>query len=168
MLVRRATIEDAEAVTALHGFLHRMHTEVHPDIFTIFDPELTRPRFERMLAADDALSWVAEIDGEAVGYASANLVHREASDEVREERALHVHELAVAPQARGTGVGRALMQAAEDYARSLRLASVSLQTWVFNTGAHDFYERLGYERLSMRCDVDSESQGGSRNPCGVR
>jgi GNAT superfamily N-acetyltransferase len=55
----------------------------------------------------------------------------------------------VAPRARGAGVGRALMKAAENYARSLRLASVTLNTWVFNTGAHDFYERLGYERLNM-------------------
>ena len=57
--------------------------------------------------------------------------------------------LAVAPRARRTGVGRALMRAAEDYARSLRLGSVTLNTWVFNTAAHDFYERLGYERLHM-------------------
>jgi ribosomal protein S18 acetylase RimI-like enzyme len=150
VLVRRATVEDAEAVTALHGYLQRMHTEVHPDIFTVFDPEMTRPHFEAMLASDDAFIWVAEIEGEAVGYAWANLMHREATDLAHEQHALHVQALAVAPQARGGGVGRALMQAAEDYARSLGLASVSLHTWVFNTGAHDFYERLGYERLDIR------------------
>jgi GNAT superfamily N-acetyltransferase len=42
------------------------------------------------------------------------------------------------------------MQAAEDYARSVGLDCVLLNTWAFNIGAHDFYERLGYERLSMR------------------
>jgi hypothetical protein len=51
-----------------------MHTETHPDIFTVFDPEVTRPHFEGMLASDDALIWVAEMEGEAVGYAWANLV----------------------------------------------------------------------------------------------
>jgi ribosomal protein S18 acetylase RimI-like enzyme len=149
VLVRRATVEDAAAVTALHGYLQRMHTETHPDIFKVFDPDATRPHFEDMLASGDALIWVAEIDGEAVGYAWANLVHREATDLAHEQHALHVQALAVAPRARGAGVGRALMQAAEDHARSLRLASVTLNTWVFNTGAHDFYERLGYERLHM-------------------
>jgi hypothetical protein len=66
VLVRRATVEDAVAVTALHGDLHRMHTEAHPDIFTVFDPTLTRPRFERLLADDDALIWIAESEGEPV------------------------------------------------------------------------------------------------------
>jgi ribosomal protein S18 acetylase RimI-like enzyme len=149
VLVRRATVEDAVAVTALHGYLQRMHTETHPDVFTVFDPEVTCPHFEGILASDEALIWVAEIEGEAVGYAWANLVHRGATALAHEQRALHVQALAVAPRARGAGVGRALMQAAEDYARSLRLASVTLNTWVFNTGAHDFYERLGYERLHM-------------------
>jgi GNAT superfamily N-acetyltransferase len=42
------------------------------------------------------------------------------------------------------------MQAVEDCARSLRLTSVSLNTWLFNTEARDFYERLGYQRLNMQ------------------
>ena len=50
----------------------------------------------------------------------------------------------------GHGVGPALMQAVEDCARSLRLTSVSLNTWLFNTEARDFYERLGYQRLNMQ------------------
>jgi len=114
VLVRRATVEDALAVTALHGYLHRMHTEAHPDIFRVFDPEVTRPHFEGLLASDDAFIWVAEVEGEAVGYVWANLVHREATELVHEQRALHVQALAVAPRARGAGVGRALMQTAED------------------------------------------------------
>lgn len=148
--IRRATVEDAEAVTTLHGYLHRMHTNAHPDLFTTFDPARTRPRFERLLAEDDALIWIAESEGEPVGFIFATLKHQEASDTVREDRALHVHELAVAPQARRNGVGRALMQAAEDYARSLQLTSVSLNTWLFNTEAREFYERLQYERLNMQ------------------
>jgi len=98
----------------------------------------------------DALVWIAESEGKPVGFVSATLKHQEASDTVREDRALHVHELVVAPQARRAGVGRALMQAVEDCARSLRLTSVSLNTWLFNAEARDFYERLGYQRLNMQ------------------
>jgi ribosomal protein S18 acetylase RimI-like enzyme len=150
VLVGRAAAEDAEAVTELHGFLHRIHTEAHPEIFTVFDPEVTRPRFERALAEDETLIWIAELDGQPVGYAYALPLDREATDEVHEEHALLVQALAVDPRARGAGVGRALMLAAEDYARAARLDCVLLNTWAFNSGAHEFYERLGYERLSMR------------------
>jgi hypothetical protein len=88
VLVRRATVEDAATVTELSGFLHRRHTEALPDIFTVFDPELTHPRFERMLAAGDTLIWLAELETHAVGYACANQVHRERNDAVHEEHAL--------------------------------------------------------------------------------
>ena len=77
-----------------------MHTETHPDVFTVFDPEVTRPHFEGLLASDDAFIWVAEVEGEAVGYVWANLMHREATELVHEQRALHVQALAVAPRAR--------------------------------------------------------------------
>jgi hypothetical protein len=105
VLVRRATVEDAGTVTELSGFLHRMHTEALPDIFTVFDPELTHPRFERMLAADDTLIWLAELETHAVGYACANQVHRERNDAVHEEHALFIQELAVSPRARKAGSG---------------------------------------------------------------
>jgi hypothetical protein len=80
VLVRRATVDDAGTVTELSGFLHGMHTEALPDIFTVFDPELTYPRFERMLAADDTLIWLAELETHAVGYACANQVDRSYSE----------------------------------------------------------------------------------------
>jgi GNAT superfamily N-acetyltransferase len=150
VLVRRAAAEDAAAVTELHAFLHRMHTEAHPEIFTVFDPEVSLARFERALAEDQALIWIAERDGQPVGYVYAMPLDREATDEVHEEHALLVHALAVDPRVRGAGVGRALMLAAEDYARAAGLACVLLNTWAFNSGAHEFYDRLGYERLSMR------------------
>jgi predicted GNAT family N-acyltransferase len=50
--------------------------------------------------------------------------------------------LAVTPQARGLGVGVALVRAIEDAARARGLAAVDLHA---QTHALGFYERLGYE-----------------------
>ncbi len=50
--------------------------------------------------------------------------------------------LAVAGQARGLGVGVALVRAIEDAARARGLAAVDLHA---QTHALGFYERLGYE-----------------------
>jgi predicted GNAT family N-acyltransferase len=50
--------------------------------------------------------------------------------------------LAVAPEARGLGVGVALVRAIEDAARARGLAAVDLHA---QTHALGFYERLGYE-----------------------
>lgn len=54
--------------------------------------------------------------------------------------------LAVAPEARGKGVGAALMARAEALARDKGAFGVNVDTFAFQ--APGFYERLGYEEVS--------------------
>ena len=59
----------------------------------------------------------------------------------------NVHDVHVAPAARGHGVGTALMSALEDLAREHRFAKVTLEVAASNTGAIALYRRLGYAGL---------------------
>ncbi len=59
------------------------------------------------------------------------------------ERA-HVADLAVTDSARRMGVGTALMNAAESWARGLGVGLLSLDVWSTNEHALAFYRRLGY------------------------
>jgi ribosomal protein S18 acetylase RimI-like enzyme len=52
--------------------------------------------------------------------------------------------LAVAPEAEGRGVGRALMARAEEWARDNRLPHLTLNVFATNGRARALYERLGY------------------------
>lgn len=61
----------------------------------------------------------------------------------------HVADLAVAPDARRTGVGTALMGAAEGWARDRGLPAISLDVWSTNERALTFYRRLGYGAESL-------------------
>jgi len=56
----------------------------------------------------------------------------------------NVHDVHVAPAARGRGVGTALMNALEDLAREHRFAKITLEVAASNTGAISLYRRLGY------------------------
>lgn len=58
---------------------------------------------------------------------------------------LHIEILVVQPDLRGTGVGRALMQQAEDAARERGSHGLWLDTFDFQ--APDFYEHLGFTRF---------------------
>lgn len=56
----------------------------------------------------------------------------------------YVGKLAVAPDCQGQGIGRRLMLAVEDLARSRGKAAVELQTRIELTGNHAAFARLGF------------------------
>jgi ribosomal protein S18 acetylase RimI-like enzyme len=62
-------------------------------------------------------------------------------------RAGHVYTVNVHPSRRGTGLGRALMQACEDELRKLGMTRVVLEVNVDNVEAIRLYERGGYTRV---------------------
>ena len=58
--------------------------------------------------------------------------------------------LMVAESFRRRGVGRALMEAAEEWAGSIGVRKIELHVFPHNGGALALYERLGYEREGLR------------------
>ena len=75
--------------------------------------------------------------------AAAVVLHR------RNSRAARLYSLAVAAQARGRGLGRALLAAAEAHAQARDCASMRLEVRPDNPGAIALYERAGYARVAM-------------------
>lgn len=56
----------------------------------------------------------------------------------------YVGKLAVAPELQGQGIGRRLMQAVEDLARSRNTSAIELQTRIELTANHATFARLGF------------------------
>jgi GNAT superfamily N-acetyltransferase len=88
---------------------------------------------------------VAESRGRLVGWLHAS-VHHTITNEISAE----IAGLVVDEQVRGTGVGRALMSAAEQWARAQSCESVRLRSNVIRVGAHAFYRRLRYEIIKSQ------------------
>ncbi|HLQ19664.1 MAG TPA: GNAT family N-acetyltransferase, partial [Tabrizicola sp.] len=64
-------------------------------------------------------------------------------------RRLMVDHIAVAPAARRQGQGRALLQAARQLGRDLKVDEIMLDTWEANTGAHAFFRANGFTPRRM-------------------
>ena len=88
---------------------------------------------------------MAELDGRIAGWLHA------AIEEYLETGAFVVIAgLVVDRDCRGRGIGAALMNDAEGWARSRGLAIVRLHSSVGRTAAHRFYQRLGYRIIKSQ------------------
>lgn len=65
---------------------------------------------------------------------------------VRMQPTIILNDLFVVPDARGRGVGHALLAAACDHARTVGAARMTLSTAVDNSAAHALYIRAGWQR----------------------
>lgn len=126
--IRPARIEDRDQVWPLARELATSY-EVQPDAYAT--------AFAVSVQVDEALVLVAERDGAVIGYLLGQAHHTFHAN----GRALWVEEVMVHTDHRGSGVGRALMAAAEDQAREAGAAYIALAT----RRAADFYSALGFE-----------------------
>lgn len=128
--VRRAEARDAEALADLAGQLG--YAGAAPDVAR---------RLAALRERADHEVLVAEVGGRVAGWAHVN-----AHPTLVGEEDTVVAGLVVDAAHRGQGVGRALMAAAEDWARARGHAQVVLRSRMERAGAaHEFYKSLGYE-----------------------
>ena len=97
-------------------------------------------RFQAVCAYDDHAVFTGRIDGEVLGI--LHVYQRAALEKPLEA---YVQSLVVSE---ATGIGRALMQAAESWAQARGLSSISLHTSQHREGAFAFYTREGFEEVS--------------------
>ncbi len=107
--------------------------------------------FERLIdfvLSREHITLIAEQDGERIGFL---LLLFDIPDEVTLTDQAFIAYTAVEPFARGRGVGRALLDEAELYARAAGRAYVSLMVTEDNEPARRLYEHGGYstERRMM-------------------
>lgn len=125
--IRRATRADVDALLALEE--------------ATFDSDrISRAQWRRHIDSDSAAVFVGGAHGSV--DAAAVVFYR------RNTRAARLYSLAVGAHARGTGLGGALLAAAESDARARGCTSMRLEVRTDNPSAIALYERRGYTRAS--------------------
>jgi GNAT superfamily N-acetyltransferase len=135
MIIRAAVDADAPRLAALLAQLG------YPA-----DPRDLPRRLARLVDQGAAVAFVAESEGTVVGLATAHVFAA-----IHSERDVAwLTALVVAEEGRHQGVGRALVAAAEGWARALGCSRLSVTTALHRDDAHTFYDRLGYEHSGRR------------------
>ncbi len=113
-------------------------------------------RFERdvlhiLISEEDFHSWVAEIDGEMVGYAAI-------AD--REDGHVRLVSIAVIPSRREQGVGRELLRRVRGHAAARNCGRISLEVRMSNVPAINLYLSSGYRIKGILKDYYSKGSEG--------
>jgi len=147
MNMRRVTSTDSLLLSTLCMDVQKLHAQSHPSIFkSPQSPDFAVPFFEKMFLEDTIYIYIAEENGQALGYIFFKVVERNENPFLFSRHYLLIDQISVRPEAQGQGVGKALMQQVEVVARELGVPFVELGSWDFNTNAHGFFERMGYEK----------------------
>ena len=132
--LRAAKPSDAKVLVALIDFLGHA-----------IDEKSVRKNIAKLAKAGEA-PLVATIDKQVVGLCGVHrMVDRPSPRPGRTD-----HALVVAKEAQDLGIGRMLVEAAEQFLRKSGCQLVEVTSNDRRTAAHAFYRHLGYERTSIR------------------
>ena len=145
MLVREAISSDSARLVA---FFRTLYSETNflllePNEFTVTEEQQAR-RIEEMSRSDSGAMFVCETDNELIGVVFGNRgIAR------RTRHSLYV-VIGVLQAWVGRGVGRALLEALEAWARSRGLHRLELTVDVDNRRAIALYEKCGFAREGVK------------------
>ena len=152
MIIRKATLEDVRAIVEVHtagedigGSLLERYSSGGPWMSV----ETLAIHLNNLLLEGQVVA-VAELDGKIVGEAEVLFSKEPIGGEIK--RIAHVDVIEVHPDYRGIGVGRALVEFAEDMAKEKGAELITAQP---ERSAMGFYERLGFNATVFRGTVVS-------------
>lgn len=129
VILRAAHASEASAIASIS----RLHVEYG------LRWRWTPARVKRAIADTETQVLVATRHGEILGFAIMKFGDRQA----------HLHLLAVRPDHRRAGVGRAMLEWLEKSCRAAGIVEIRLEVRTDNMTARRFYDRLGYRHAGQ-------------------
>ncbi len=130
VLIREIAVGDAQRAAELSG---ELGYPVTSDVMV--------QRIEAMKHLKDRVIYVACLSDIAVGWIDVGLVHHLQAEPYGE-----IGGLVVASTVRSGGIGRQLLERAEQWVRERGLTKMLVRSRISREDAHRFYLREGYER----------------------
>ncbi|TWT97925.1 Acetyltransferase YpeA [Botrimarina colliarenosi] len=143
MLIRRADLSSTADATAFVAMLDAYSRDPMGD-----GQPLANDVRERLVPAlrehPTTLIWLAFDGDRPVGLLTAFV----GFSTFKAKPLINVHDVAVLPETRGRGVGRALLSAVEEHARATGCCKLTLEVLENNTRAKGLYEAVGYQQAT--------------------
>jgi ribosomal protein S18 acetylase RimI-like enzyme len=152
-MIRPARAEDIPHLHRLLGQVELIHHEGRPDIFRGPDPDGSPRRkysddeLALILKDENTPVFVYDTGGYVAGYAFTAFKQVKDDNILVDSKTLYIDDICIDETARGAGIGRALYEYAEEFARKNGCSRVELRVWTMNEPALSFYQKMGMKPL---------------------
>jgi ribosomal protein S18 acetylase RimI-like enzyme len=143
--IRKAVVSDAEAISAVHvaskqaAYRRLVPASILSELSAPQANAERQERWRKVLASDEVDVFVAELDGQVVGFVSSGTTH---DNDGLQKATGEIYAIYVASDQQRAGIGRKLIGAA---LRGLETRGFSEATlWTALPSARSFYEAVGF------------------------
>lgn len=141
--IRRAAESDICMINKLLYEVHKIHSDVRPDLFKPGAKKYNDDELKIIIADNKKPVFVAEKDGNILGYAFC--IHQQYinNNNMTDIKTLYIDDICVDENVRNLHIGRSIYEYVLDYAKIHGYYNVTLNVWADNINAVKFYESLG-------------------------
>lgn len=141
-VIRKAKIKDIPALDKLLYEVHKVHSDIRPDLFRAGAKKYTDDELIKILTDETTPVFVYD-DGEIQGYAFTIIIDHKNDLSLMPYKSVYIDDLCVEKDCRGKGVGKKLYEHVLSFAKSINAYNVTLNVWAGNDSALKFYEKIG-------------------------
>ncbi len=141
--IRRAEEGDIPSLDKLLYEVHKVHSDVRPDLFKVGRKKYNDDELREILRDEKRPVFAAVRDNVLSGYAFCIFKQFDDESSMTNVKTLYIDDLCVEEGCRGEHIGTKLYEYVLDYAKKCGCYNVTLNVWADNTKALGFYERLG-------------------------
>ena len=149
LTIRKATKEDSDVLSVLYRELEEDAVRYQPEHF-VLSPDGTRTeQMKDFWDSDHQAMFVADLDGEVIGFAHAVLIPAKKVPCLKPQTALYLQDLIVTAEYRSQGIGAKLMDVVRQYGKDNGADFFRTQVFPKNEAGLRFYHRIGFKEAMI-------------------
>lgn len=157
-MIRQATENDIEQINKLLYQVHKVHSDVRPDLFKPGCKKYNDDELKKIISNTQTPIFVYDENGKIEGYSFCIIKDTTPIESLTSYKSLYIDDLCVDESSRGKGIGKLLYQYSKSYAKEIGCYNLTLNVWSDNKDAVKFYKSIGMhiQKIGMEAILNND------------